>query len=156
MILGVHLYSFAFLSVLFFDQLSKWYILSLKQFPYIVNNFMAIDFAVNRGVMSGIFHSESFAPFVVVTSGIVLFLIVFSFFTWNRFKQGCSIFGETLVIAGALSNIFDRVLHGGVIDFIRLNYHHFVWPIFNIADVSIVIGVGLMLWASHEKQVVSC
>ncbi|RXY98178.1 signal peptidase II, partial [Klebsiella pneumoniae] len=55
-------------------------------------------------------------------------------------------FGLALVLGGALGNLIDRLLHGHVIDFIHVHYAD-VWnyPIFNIADIGICIGVALIV-----------
>ena len=51
----------------------------------------------------------------------------------------------SFVIGGALGNLNDRIIYGYVIDFIEVYYNTFYWPIFNIADVAISIGVILLL-----------
>lgn len=52
-----------------------------------------------------------------------------------------------VIVAGALGNLTDRMLHGYVVDFVHL--HH--WPVFNVADVCLVAGVGLVFLASRAK-----
>ena len=49
-----------------------------------------------------------------------------------------------LVIGGALGNLIDRIFFGVVTDFILWHYHTHEWPVFNVADVALVVGVGLM------------
>jgi signal peptidase II len=49
------------------------------------------------------------------------------------------------VLAGALGNVADRIEHGFVIDFIHLHWQDWYFPAFNVADVSITIGAGLLL-----------
>lgn len=58
------------------------------------------------------------------------------------------------ILGGALGNLYDRIVHGYVIDFIHWHYQDHSWPIFNIADVAITIGVGLMilLWLIELKE----
>ena len=53
--------------------------------------------------------------------------------------------GFVFIIAGALSNIIDRIINGFVIDFILLHYKDFYWPAFNFADIYISIGVGIIV-----------
>ena len=64
---------------------------------------------------------------------------------WYVYRQGQSILGEILVISGACANLIDRVIYGAVIDFIYLHIDSWSWPIFNIADVSVIIGVAFMI-----------
>lgn len=53
-----------------------------------------------------------------------------------------------LIAGGALGNLVDRIRHGGVTDFIRWRWQDHRWPIFNIADAALVVGVVLLLAAS--------
>jgi signal peptidase II len=49
-----------------------------------------------------------------------------------------------LIAGGALGNLVDRALHGSVTDFVRWHVHEHMWPIFNVADASLLVGVGLL------------
>ena len=51
----------------------------------------------------------------------------------------------SLILGGALGNVFDRVRLGEVVDFIDVYYHSYHWPAFNVADSAISIGVILLL-----------
>ena len=55
--------------------------------------------------------------------------------------------GISLVLGGAVGNLIDRVRLGYVVDFIHLHYGGFHWPVFNVADMAITVGVGLVLLA---------
>ena len=52
----------------------------------------------------------------------------------------------TMIIAGAVSNIFDRMINGYVIDFLYLHYKEMYWPAFNFADIYISIGICIFLY----------
>jgi signal peptidase II len=51
----------------------------------------------------------------------------------------------SLVLGGAIGNLIDRIAYGHVIDFIDIYYHDWHWPIFNIADSAIVVGVVILI-----------
>lgn len=53
--------------------------------------------------------------------------------------------GLALILGGALGNVYDRVVHGTVTDFLELYYRGFSWPAFNVADSAITIGAGLVV-----------
>ena len=53
--------------------------------------------------------------------------------------------GIALILGGAAGNLFDRLLDGGVVDFLLFYIRSFEWPAFNVADSAIVIGAGLVL-----------
>jgi len=58
-----------------------------------------------------------------------------------------------LIAAGAAGNVLDRILLGGVVDFIFVHYRDsFSWPVFNVADVLITLGVGLLLLNSLRAK----
>jgi signal peptidase II len=49
-----------------------------------------------------------------------------------------------LIAGGALGNLVDRVVHGSVTDFVRWHVHDHMWPVFNLADAFLLVGVGLL------------
>ena len=51
-----------------------------------------------------------------------------------------------LIIGGAAGNVYDRLVHGAVVDFLHFHYQAYSWPAFNLADAAITLGVVLMLW----------
>jgi signal peptidase II len=53
--------------------------------------------------------------------------------------------GLSLVLAGAIGNLIDRLRLGYVVDFIHMYYQDYHWPIFNIADIGITMGAGIVL-----------
>ncbi len=53
-----------------------------------------------------------------------------------------------LILGGALSNLFDRIFYGYVVDYIDIR----IWPVFNLSDMCISIGVGLMLFYSFARS----
>jgi len=65
----------------------------------------------------------------------------------RRSGLGLDRFGLALVLAGALGNLVDGILRGYVVDFIHL--HH--WPVFNVADICIAVGVGLLLLGGRRR-----
>jgi signal peptidase II len=59
--------------------------------------------------------------------------------------QGLLAAGLSLILGGALGNVIDRVLHGHVIDFIRVHYEQHYFPAFNVADSAITVGAVLIV-----------
>lgn len=66
--------------------------------------------------------------------------------------------GLALILGGALGNVYDRLVHGAVTDFLELYYRSFSWPAFNVADSAITIGACLvvldMLRTRHAPQAI--
>jgi signal peptidase II len=65
---------------------------------------------------------------------------------WRR-ASGLERLGWALVLGGALGNAIDRLIRGHVIDFIHVHY----WPVFNVADIAITLGVAVMLVLSQRR-----
>lgn len=81
--------------------------------------------------------STFFILFTILAISILIFFFL-------RDKQNKLVY--SLLIAGALGNLLDRILYGYVIDFIDLYYQSFHWPAFNIADSSLTIGIILFIY----------
>jgi lipoprotein signal peptidase len=99
------------------------------------------DAIINRGGAFGVFQGYS-----SVLLGISLMLI-FALLYYFKQNRECWL-GLSFIIAGALGNVVDRILYGGVIDFIDLGF----WPTFNLADVFVVLGVGLVVWRMYFSR----
>src|SRR5439155_4335250 len=86
-------------------------------------------------------------PFFLLVSALAIGFIV-TLFSRLQPRQRALKWGLPLVLGGALGNVFDRIHYGWVIDFIDVHVvrggieHH--WPTFNVADIAICVGVGLM------------
>ena len=50
-----------------------------------------------------------------------------------------------LILGGAVGNLIDRIAFGRVVDFIDVGFRHLRWPVFNVADSSVVIGMGILM-----------
>lgn len=72
---------------------------------------------------------------------------------WRRRRREGAAWLEQLayatILAGALGNLTDRLLRGYVVDFVYLHY----WPVFNLADAYLVVGVALVFLSSRDRQV---
>lgn len=60
--------------------------------------------------------------------------------------------GLSLILGGALGNVFDRVWHGFVVDFLYFAYQIYAFPAFNVADSAITVGAGLLIWDSLRRK----
>lgn len=133
------------IATIFIDRLTKIAALSFLDQPLRMNSFLEFQLVFNRGVSWGLFHSDYGYTFLLVTLLISVIIVLLFCYSIVRYLNQHPIYGEVLVLAGALSNLVDRCLYGGVIDFIHLSYDTWSWPIFNIADVAIVLGVVWIL-----------
>lgn len=110
-----------------------------------MTSFFDLVLVWNRGVSYGLFPADSPGQvwfLVAVKSAITLALIIW--LVRNQDRLVAMALG--LLIGGAIGNTIDRVLHGAVVDFVSLHAGGFYWYVFNLADVWVVAGVGLLLY----------
>ena len=125
------------------DQLSKWLILTEVMNPprvIEITGFLNLVLVSNKGVSFGLFSSDAVwaQPALASFAALVSILLVF----WMRQAQHCfSAISLGLVVGGALGNAIDRLLHEAVVDFLDFHVAGYHWPVFNIADSAITIGV---------------
>jgi len=131
------------------DQVTKQMAKSLEARPPVVvlENFWQFTYVENKGSAWGLFSglSEDIRiPFLV---GVSIFAIGFIFYFIHKIeeRQPVLLVALGLILGGALGNFIDRILAGSVVDFILWHYRQYRWPVFNMADVFITIGVVLML-----------
>jgi len=140
------------LSIIVIDQLTKWWALQKLAVPIVVTPFLSFELVLNRGISWGVLHSQSTAAFVAVSASIFIIICFIFWYAYQQWRAQYSIIGETFIIAGALSNMGDRIIHHGVIDFIVLSYKTWSWPVFNLADSYIVFGVMLIFLTAFKKS----
>ena len=128
------------------DQLTKWWVLNVlhlnEREPIQITPFMDFAMAWNKGVSYSLLTSNSQAPLIglslVLSAALVIWLA--------KAKTRLSGLAFGLIIGGALGNALDRVIHGAVADFVLLHWGTWTWYVFNVADVGIVFGVGLLIY----------
>lgn len=113
-----------------------------EQIP-VIGNFFLITSSRNRGAAFGILQDQLWF-FIVVTIAVVAGIV---WYLRKMTKDGRKLLPTALalVLGGALGNFIDRLLMGEVVDFLQFNFGNYTFPIFNIADSCIVIGVGLII-----------
>jgi signal peptidase II len=131
-----------FFGVVCLDQLTKlWALRELMLRDIAVFPGLNFSLTFNRGVVFGFFSSKSPLYFWSITAIVVLALLLFFVYLGWMYKKGRNIVFEVLIAAGALSNIFDRFIYVGVVDFIDCYVGKWHWPNFNVADMFIVVGI---------------
>ncbi len=129
------------------DQLSKSLMVDMfrnGEIPAQVTSFFNLVLGWNKGVSFSFLRSDSESmPYIL---GGFSLLVSFGLLIWLIRERILLIqIGLGFIIAGALGNAFDRFTHSGVIDFLQFHYADWYFPAFNVADICINIGVGLVL-----------
>lgn len=109
----------------------------------IIGNFFLLTSVRNRGAAFGILQGQRWF-FILIT------LVVLSAISWylqRTYRTGSRLLlvGLALILGGAVGNFYDRALFGEVVDFLQLNFGSYTFPIFNLADSGICIGVALVI-----------
>tara|TARA_Y100000589_G_C27130057_1_gene620209 strand:- start:555 stop:1016 length:462 start_codon:yes stop_codon:yes gene_type:complete len=137
-----------FLTIVFIDQLTK-YLVKNNIFNIKFQNLylFTINFAKNNGAAFNLFsNNQLFLLFVSLFSSIILIYLLYYGNNIIKIEK----YALAFVLAGSLGNGIDRLIYGYVTDFIDLNIINF--PIFNIADISINIGLFLIIISLLKKR----
>ncbi len=130
------------------DAITKYVVVSrLTQFDTIVviPHFFNIVLVRNRGIAFGLFSGIGKFYKNIVLILIALFVVYFLFGFLRETGNKVLYFSVTMIIAGIVGNIIDRLINGSVIDFIDLYIKRFHWPSFNLADIYITVGIVIIL-----------
>ncbi len=154
--------------VMLIDQISKGYIIymltgrvplaedawSLLPYPYLiteVTGFFNLVFTWNPGTSFSLFRAlGQGAPLVIIllTGAIIGFLAHYLFVSAKSNEK----LPIALILGGAIGNLIDRCRFGAVVDFLDFHAFGWHWPAFNIADICIVVGVGLYIINIFRKR----
>lgn len=108
----------------------------------VINNFFYITYVKNTGAAFSMFANNT--GMVLGISLVIVFLLI-CYVVKNRKISGILGYGYAMILGGSLGNLFDRIVYGYVRDFLDFRIFGFNMAIFNLADVFIVFGVGLLV-----------
>lgn len=138
-------YYFLAIAVIALDQITKYFVvryMDIGESIPLINNVLYLTSHRNAGAAFGILQGQMWLFFIatIIVVSIIIYLMITQI-------QGSKWFGTSLglVLGGAIGNFIDRVLAGEVVDFIDVFIFTYNYPIFNVADMALVIGVGMMM-----------
>ena len=137
--------------IFFLDQLIKLLIssfLHLNESLTIITNIFNITYLENSGAAWSILNGH--LSLLIVFSVIALFIIIYYMKKFVLNKRNIIAFG--LIYGGLLGNLFDRLFHGYVIDYFDFKIFNYKYPVFNIADTALVIGIFLIIIAIFKGE----
>lgn len=132
------------LIIFILDQISKSIIstyLKLNDSIEIIKDFFYIRYINNKGASWGILENNRFL--LIFLSVIAIIIIIRYSYSFKKTKLNTYGFG--LLLGGILGNLSDRIMFGYVKDFLDFIIFRYDFPVFNIADISIVVGVMLLI-----------
>lgn len=134
--------------VIILDQASKWWaeISLLLHQPVPVMPMLNITLAHNTGAaFSFLSGAGGWQRWFFISLTILVCIVLFAWLWRLRAEEKLHAVSLALILGGAIGNLIDRLWLGFVIDFIDVYYDVYHWPVFNIADSTISIGVALLI-----------
>lgn len=141
-------------AIVVLDQLTKLIIQNvLAGAPFIeVTSFFQLVLAHNKGAAFSFLSDQSgwqrglFIGIAVFASGFIVLLL-------RRHREEVLFsLALSLILGGAIGNLIDRLLLGAVVDFLYFHIGEYYWPAFNVADMAISCGAGLIIWDATRKK----
>tara|TARA_B100000902_G_C27298679_1_gene911552 strand:- start:1911 stop:2414 length:504 start_codon:yes stop_codon:yes gene_type:complete len=133
--------------IFLFDRLSKIYVIyldkNLFETEIFISKFLNINLIWNEGIAFGFFSFEERNLYNIITIIIFILILIIIFLLIN--SSGIKKYSLSMILGGALGNIYDRIFYQAVPDFIDLHVGNFHWFVFNVADIFITIGVIFMI-----------
>jgi signal peptidase II len=124
----------------------------------VIPGFFRLTHTENTGAAFSLFaDSPSHWKTALLIGFSVVAMVIVSVLLWRQ-ARALSITGLalSLILGGAVGNLWDRIASGRVVDFLLLYFKQYQWPVFNLADSAIVVGAGLLaidiLWGKGHIQ----
>ena len=152
LIVKENLYFLTIIFLIFFlDRYFKNQVINnLSDHKLYLNNFLNLDLTWNTGIGFGLLSTNSTIIYSLITIliGVIISLLIIMGLSLARFEK--IVF--SIIIGGAIGNLYDRVVFNAVPDFIDIHYKNFHWFTFNVADIFITIGIMLYLLITLLKK----
>lgn len=137
--------------VFIIDQLIKNIVKAYLSRVVVIPNFFELIYAENDGVAFSMLSGNK--VFIITLSLCLTFILIY--YLKKDVKQNndgrLNSIAYGLLFGGIIGNLFDRLVRGVVIDYISFNIFGYRFPVFNIADITIIIGVILMIILSVKE-----
>ncbi|WP_187440053.1 signal peptidase II [Candidatus Cytomitobacter primus] len=138
------------LFIVFIDQMTKRLALhhSFQHGVYSFCSFLKVQIRWNYGLSFSICSSfyTWVLKFIIISACLILLNL------WYKVKNKFETVSYSLILGGGISNLIDRFLYNAVLDFISVNIAGISFPVFNIADIAITIGVAMLVWKNVSSR----
>jgi signal peptidase II len=138
--------------VILLDQATKLFVqahMALYESIAIVPNYLDITYALNPGAaFSMLADAPPWVRKAFLLSMAIAAIIVLTVLIVKSERVSINSVAFALILGGAAGNLIDRAIRGRVIDFMRAHYYDLNYPVFNVADSAITIGVALIVLTS--------
>ena len=136
--------------IVLLDQITKAAIvknLFIHESRPVIDGFLNLVYVMNPGAAFGFLAraSETFRHLFFIGITVLVIVLIIYYIIKSKSQNMLYLISLTLVFAGAVGNLIDRVRYGAVVDFLDFYIHTWHWPAFNVADSSITVGAVLMI-----------
>ncbi|MEG1495410.1 MAG: signal peptidase II [Bacilli bacterium] len=141
-----HIYILTFITLII-DQFIKMIVvknLSLGASISLIPGFFKIQYVENTGGAWGILGDSTWI-LILVSAGAIILLNKYLAKETDKGFSKFSILAYGLLMGGILGNLIDRLLHGAVIDYLSFMIFSYDFPVFNLADMAIIVGMVLLI-----------
>lgn len=130
------------------DLLLKYLVSTYLTTVNIINNFFSLTYVLNDGAAFSLFASRTYL--LILIALICLFFILYEL--KNNLDDRVLSICYSLVLAGLLGNFLDRLMDGYIIDYLSFKIFTYNFPIFNFADILIVVGIIIVIIKEILKE----
>ena len=123
------------------DLLFKYLVSTYLTTVNIIDNFFSLTYVLNDGAAFSLFASRTYL--LILIALICLFFIIYEL--KNNLDDRMLSIGYSLALAGLLGNFLDRLIDGYIIDYLSFKILGYNYPIFNFADILIVVGIVIVI-----------
>ncbi|MFT5702812.1 MAG: signal peptidase II [Rickettsiales bacterium] len=117
---------------------------------FVVTGFFNLVQVWNKGVSFGMFNWLRYGKYIILGVNIAIVIVLIIWLTRTSSLYLSIALG--FIIGGAFGNIIDRIINGGVADFLDFHAFGYHWPAFNLADSAVFLGVFLLLMENYFVQ----
>jgi len=131
------------------DRITKGWVMT--QVPSFDGIFVSDNFLFSLKIVKSLNTELALSipmPTLIIYITTIVITIFIAWLTYLKIVQNKLIYAAALstILVSAISNLFDRIYYGGVVDFVSLGFFHYSWSIFNLADVFIIVGLLIVLY----------
>lgn len=130
------------------DLLFKYLVSTYLTTVNIIDNFFSLTYVLNDGAAFSLFASRTYL--LILIALICLFFIIYEL--KNNLDDRVLSIGYSLALAGLLGNFLDRLIDGYIIDYLSFKILGYNYPIFNFADILIVVGIVIVIIKEILKE----
>jgi signal peptidase II len=153
------LYALLAVAMIALDRVTKLAVaerMPLYDSKAVIGGFFNLVHTRNTGIaFSMLADAQPFVKEYIIPAFSTLALVFIVYLFWRAGQTGTrTLTGLSLILAGAVGNLYDRFVYGYVVDFLDVYVGSYHWPAFNVADSCITVGAGLLLldsFLSHPQ-----